>query len=71
MHEVYLCKYSKDLMEHGLLYLLDPRGHIFQSKERTEPELLHCNAPVFSFPQNIVYVARDESSVLPATAESM
>lgn len=48
-------------MEHGLLYLPGPGGHIFYSKERTEPELLHCNAHTFSFPQNIACVAKDES----------
>lgn len=46
-------------------------GFFFYSKERTEPELLHCNASVFSFPQSITCVARDEFSVLQATAESM
>lgn len=33
----------------------------FYSKERTEPELLHCNAHTFSFPQNIACAAKDES----------
>lgn len=60
-------KYSKDFMEHGLLYLPRSRG---QSLERTVTELWYCNALHIFIPQNDACVAKDEIG-LQMTAELM
>lgn len=67
VREAYLCKYSKDFMERGLLYLPRSRG---QSLERTVTELWYCNALHILFPQNDACMAKDEID-LQMPSESM